>query len=332
MKTESTQINQTDHITTEPHSPGTPEPTPIPPIIPMPPILPISASAPTPDPVPEPEPATETNAEPNTDPQDPQPDAPRVSRASNQNSKIKNQKSKRLRRSFRPTGTPRARCSRVPSAASNPKSKMKNHKSEPFAPLPEFAGLAPDKLEAIHDYIRHHTYEESIAFLHKELGVEISLNRLYRYRSRLDLATQLEIAHDNAPAIENLLALLAGKPVDIDAAGLQIIKQRALALASRPDAAASTLMNIFRVFTWEHRKTVTEHRMRSQDRRDKCRERIAKVAERRQNLAEKKFKKAVEKEENEYYNDEENTKAMIELFGELPPVRPLDAPPKPVDI
>jgi hypothetical protein len=65
-------------------------------------------------------------------------------------------------------------------------------------------------------------------------------------------------------------------------------------------------MNLFRVFTWEHRKTVAEHRMRSLDRRDKCRDRLAKVAERRQNLAEKKFKNAVEKEEREYYDPEES--------------------------
>jgi hypothetical protein len=236
---------------------------------------------------------------------------------------------RRLRRSSRPTGTPRARCSRVP-CASNRKSKNKNHKSVPFEPLPEFAGLAPERLEVIHDYIRHHTYEESIEFLHKELGVEISQNRLYRYRSRLDLAIQLEIAYDNAPAIENLLALLAGKPVDIDSAGLQVIKQRALALSARPDAAASVLMNLFRIFTWDHRKNVAEHRMHSIDRREKCRERVTKVAERRQKLAEKKFKKAEEK--NRYYDPEETSARVREIFGELPPVRPLDAPYKPVDI
>jgi len=91
-------------------------------------------------------------------------------------------------------------------------------------------------------------------------------------------------------------------------------------------------MNLFRVFTWEHRKTVAEHRMRSLDRRDKCRERIAQVAERRQNLAEKKFKKAIEKQEKEFFDPEESSKSIREIFGDFPPVRPLDAPPKPVDI
>jgi hypothetical protein len=275
------------------------------PISPIPPITPNpGASAPTP-----------------TDAQNPNPD-PRP-------------KNRRLTRSSRPTGTPRARCSRASAQTSRAK-KLTSARPKPFEPLPEFASLPPDQLEAIHDFIRHHTYEESIEFLREQLGVEISLNRLYRYRSRLDLATQLEIADDNAPAIENLLALLAGKPVDIDAAGLHVIKQRALALASRPDAAPSVLMNLFRIFTWEHRKNVTEHRLHSLDRRDKCRERITKVAERRQKLAERRQKFVEKKFQDELdrrpLSAQEQSEIAYKIFGDFPPVRPLDAPLKPVGI
>jgi hypothetical protein len=251
---------------------------------------------------------------------------------------------RRMRRSSRPTGSPRARSSRSSRAKSassttsttqnikikshdNQKSqpKTKRPKSIPFQPLPEFANLTPDHVDFLHDYIRHHTYEQSISLLRSTLNIEISLNRLYRYRSRLDLAEQLHITNDNAPAIENLLGLLAGRSVDIDAAGLALVKQRALALAARPDTAPSLLMNLLRIFTWEHRKTLNEHRMQSIDRRDKCRERMTKVAEKRQKLAEKKCNQA---RDNDEATLQEKENAMLELFGDFPPMRPFSGTPQ----
>ena len=235
-----------------------------------------------------------------------------------------------MRRSSRPCGKARAKSSRRTRAPKNPSSSTGNHrssparryKSTPFEPLPEFAALSPDQIEYIHDYLRHATYEQSISFLRQDFGIEISLNRLYRYRSRLDLAEQLQITSDNSPAIENLLALLAGRSVDIDAAGLHAIKQRALSLASRPDTAPSVLMNLFRIFTWEHRKTVDQHRMKCADRREKCRERMTKVAELRHKLAVKNFKKLNPKE----ISMREQEEALINLFGDFPPVKPFAGP------
>jgi hypothetical protein len=250
---------------------------------------------------------------------------PRIGPAPNPNSDPADPKSnpskrrRRMRRSARPTGTPRARCSRRTrpkkqnSANSDPQTPFT---PRPFEPLPEFANLTPEHIEFLHDYIRHHTYEQSISLLRSTLNIEISLNRLYRYRSRLDLAEQLQIADSNTPAIENLLGLLAGKSVDLDPAGLAVIKQRALALAARPDTAPSVLMNLFRIFTWEHRKTVNEHRMQSIDRRDKCRERMAKVAERRQDLAEKESHNGVP--------TDEELEELRDLFGDFPPVQPFN--------
>jgi hypothetical protein len=50
------------------------------------------------------------------------------------------------------------------------------------------------------------------------------------------------------------------------------------------------------------------------------------ISARRMALREEKFAQEHE------FTSEEQSRGIIELFGELPPVRPLDAPPKPVDI
>ena len=214
-----------------------------------------------------------------------------------------------------PPRTRRAPRRRMRRRAS-PQSEIRNQKSEiphrrprrsrPFQPLPELAHLSPDDLAEIHNTLRDLTVPQVAEFIATKHSRFISHHRLYRYRDRLDLADQLQIAEDNAPAIQNLLSMLAGKHVDLDKAGIHIIKQRAVTLAASPNSSPSLLKDLFRIFTYKDRLSI-------QQRRVKCHERMTKVAEKRQKLAEKKHKK-----ENDGATMEEQMEAARELFGEFP--------------
>jgi hypothetical protein len=87
-----------------------------------------------------------------------------------------------------------------------------------------------------------------------DLGVRLSSSTLHRYRTQLDLADQLHLGTDTASVIEQLRDLYAARETDLDAAGLQVIKQRALALASAPKTSPTLLKDLHRIFTYEDRK------------------------------------------------------------------------------
>lgn len=202
-------------------------------------------------------------------------------------------------------------------------SRRRVRRASPFQPLPELAHLAPDILCGIHDIIRDFTVPEASQHIYEKHSVRISHHRLYRYRDRLELADQLQIADDNAPAIQNLLSMLAGKHVDLDRAGIHIIKQRAVTLAASPDSSASLLKDLFRIFTYKDRLAL-------QQRRVKCQERMTKVAEKRQKLAEK-----IQREKDDVMGMEEQSAAARELFGAFPPPIPFGSKMEttpPVDI
>src|SRR5688500_7354635 len=138
----------------------------------------------------------------------------------------------------------------------NQKSEIpsRRHRAHPFQPLPEFAHLRPDQLEYIHDLLRDSTLADVQQQLHMDLGVRISSSTLHRYRAQLDLADQLLLGTDAQSAVDQLRALYAGRETNLDAAGLQVIKQRALALASAPKTSPTLLKDLHRIFTYEDRK------------------------------------------------------------------------------
>jgi hypothetical protein len=90
------------------------------------------------------------------------------------------------------------------------------------------------------------------------MGIRISINKLFRYFQKVQFADQVEIAEDSNEAVEQLLNLYNGQPVDLDKAGLETIKRRALQLAVSPSTKPSMLLNLMRIFTWEHRKSMDE--------------------------------------------------------------------------
>jgi hypothetical protein len=87
-----------------------------------------------------------------------------------------------------------------------------------------------------------------------DLGVRLSASTLHRYRAQLHLADQLQLGADTASAVDQLRDLYAARETNLDAAGLQVIKQRALALASAPKTSPTLLKDLHRIFTYEDRK------------------------------------------------------------------------------
>src|SRR6185503_8202038 len=111
--------------------------------------------------------------------------------------------------------------------------------------LPEFASLPNDQRDYIHEILQTKTYDEAQQEIWSNLGCRISTNRLQRYREKIDLAAALEIAdEDTLPAVDQLNNLLAGREINIPAAGLHLIHQRALALAASPKTSPTLLKDL----------------------------------------------------------------------------------------
>jgi hypothetical protein len=162
-------------------------------------------------------------------------------------------------------------------SAPNPPAGIRDPHS--FRLPPEFQGLSPEQLDYINNQLRSHTYAEVQELLFTDMGLRISINKLFRYFQKVELADQLEIAEDSVEAVEQLLKIYNSQPVDIDKAGLETIKRRALQLAVSPSTKPSLLLSLMRIFTWEHRKSMDEHRKQMDREKSAHRNRIAAVAE-----------------------------------------------------
>jgi hypothetical protein len=160
---------------------------------------------------------------------------------------------------------------------------------KPRSPVPtEFDHLSPKQLEYIQDRLLTQPYADVQALIFAEFGIEISINKLFRYYHKLVLARLLEIAGTPAEAASQLQKLYNGGPVQLDQAGLEAIQRRALELAISPSTSASLLLNLMRVFTWEHRKSMDQHRQKMDTDNSAHRNRMAEIAERHAAVAERR--------------------------------------------
>src|SRR5262245_21899143 len=106
------------------------------------------------------------------------------------------------------------------TAQPEPKSQIKNQKWKIPA---EFDGLSPEQMDHINDYLRENKYTDTQRMLYTEYAIQISTNKLFRYREKLDLARLLEISEDTTEAVEQLLNIYNGQPADIDEAGMETV-------------------------------------------------------------------------------------------------------------
>jgi hypothetical protein len=153
---------------------------------------------------------------------------------------------------------------------------------------PELDHLSTKQLEYIHDRLLTQPYAEVQALIFAEFGIEISINKLFRYYHKLALARLLEIPGTPAEAASQLQKLYNGEPVQIDQAGLEAIQRRALELAISPSTSPSLLLNLMRIFTWEHRKSMDEHRRKIDADKSAHHNRMAEIAERHATVAERR--------------------------------------------
>ena len=186
----------------------------------------------------------------------------------------------------------------------------------------EFDGLSPEVMDYINDYLRENTYADTQRMLFTEYGIKISINKLFRYREKLDLALHLEISQDTTDAVEQLLNIYNGQPADIDQAGLETLKRRALQLAVSPKTKPSMLLNLMRIFTYAHRKSMDEHRKKMDGEKSAHRARMAAVAERRAKCEEDRVKLLErhqlhheERNPTQFNNQEEITRIIDKEFG-----------------
>jgi hypothetical protein len=177
-----------------------------------------------------------------------------------------------------------------PPAAAPPPTDPPPKPKPRFRLPPELEQLAPEELDFVNDQLRSKTYSEVQEMLLTKCGIHISINKLFRYYQKLQFADQLEIAEDSSEAVEQLLNIYNGQSVDLDKAGLETIKRRALALAVSPSTKPSLLLNLVRIFTWEHRKSMDDLRKKIAADNASHRDRIAQTAERRAKCEEDRVK------------------------------------------
>ena len=113
-------------------------------------------------------------------------------------------------------------------------------KRKPRSPLPpEFDHLSLKQLDYIHDRLLTQPYADVQALIFAEFGIEISINKLFRYYQKLALVRLLEIPGTPAEAASQLQKLYNGEPFQLDQAGLEAIQRRALELAISPSTSPS---------------------------------------------------------------------------------------------
>ncbi|HEX7859278.1 MAG TPA: hypothetical protein VF773_03055 [Verrucomicrobiae bacterium] len=198
--------------------------------------------------------------------------------------------------------------------------QRRRHRARPFEPLPEFAALTKPELERIHELLRTSTLAEVQAHLLTTHQIDLTISTLHRYRSRLDLAEQLQLAQYSAAAVEELLHLFAGRATALSTAARGVVLQRSLGLVASPSTSPSLLIQLHRLFTYEDRREAIQHRIEMEKLREQTRSRHAVVAEQRQRLAETKYTDPRPRRKNSFAAQE---RLVLYNFDTIPPV-PVD--------
>jgi hypothetical protein len=154
---------------------------------------------------------------------------------------------------------------------------------------PELECFGEAQIEEINNLLRTRTYAEVQEFILLESGIRISINKLFRYYQKLELAEALDLAENATEGVQQLLNFYNAQAVDLDKAGLQTIKQRALQLACSPSTKPTLLLQLMRIFTWEHRKSMDDHRKQMDLDKAAHRNRLAQIAERRAQCQERRL-------------------------------------------
>jgi hypothetical protein len=173
-------------------------------------------------------------------------------------------------------------------------------------PIPELDYRSADQKEQIHNWLAELGIRETIKKLHDEWGIDVTYNKLQRYRKRLREKEQLAEHLEHEITMPEYLNLMNGRPVPYDQAGLELIQKRAFELAHQPKISASTLCTLQRVLNYKTARTLTERREARADQRLALAEKRLAQTDRRIDLAEKAL--ALRREESEHRRANPKTK------------------------
>src|SRR6476659_325506 len=107
--------------------------------------------------------------------------------------------------------------------ATHPLPKAGKPSPRPFRLPPEFETFTPQQIEEINDLLRNNTYASAQQQIFFSTGIRISINKLFRYFQKVELADQLEMADDTTEAVAQLLSVYNGQSTDLTQAGLETI-------------------------------------------------------------------------------------------------------------
>lgn len=135
-------------------------------------------------------------------------------------------------------------------------------------PIPELDNRSADQKEQIHNWLAELGIRGTIEKLHDEWGIDVTYNKLQRYRKRLLQKEQLAEHLEHEITMPEFLNLMNGRPVAYDQAGLALIQKRAFELAHQPKISASTLATLQRIFNYKTARADAERRLAQTDRRN----------------------------------------------------------------
>jgi hypothetical protein len=173
-------------------------------------------------------------------------------------------------------------------------------------PIPELDNRTSDQKEQIHNWLAELGIRETIKKLHDEWGIDVTYNKLQRYRKRHLQKEQLAEHLEHQITMPEYLNLMNGRPVPYDQAGLELIQKRAFELAHQPKISAATLSTLQRVLNYKTARALTERREARADQRLALAEKRLAQNDRRIDLAEKAL--ALRREESEHRRNNQNSK------------------------
>src|SRR5687768_17224355 len=118
-------------------------------------------------------------------------------------------------------------------------------------PIPELDYRSESQKEQIHDWLAELGIRGTIEKLRDEWGLPVTYNKLQRYRKRVLQKDQLAEHLEHEIAMPEYLAMLNGRPVPYDEAGLALIQKRAFELAHEPKITPAKLATLQRIFNYK---------------------------------------------------------------------------------
>ena len=146
-------------------------------------------------------------------------------------------------------------------------------------PITELDSLPADKREILHEWIENLGYRKAMEKLKSEWQLEVTYNKVYRYYRRILQKQPFDDILEDEIAMSDFLALLNGKSVPYDQAGIELVMKRAFDLTCARQIKPSTLATLLRVFHYKKNCEWNQRRLAQNDKRIDIADRLARLKE-----------------------------------------------------